>query len=304
MNPKKVSKATASEFTVFISNLSHDIQLASLQSYVALRFNGSKLKQNSIKAKNKFRSAVLMLKSKDDYDRILNEPFLVNHLPCTVSPYIDEARRLEQMESKVARRVFLNHLPEDVTKEELAPVYAAFGEYQELYLKEVFDSRFETKYSFATFTAQESTARCLLSSTPSFLRGQKLEFISFKDFQSMLDARRNEKQIRKQERALKKGGGAMPVANKKQQKPAADSNAKQSKLQQRKSLDSSQEVRSEIITDVLRAEETRELKIKYLITGSIERPDEYQFNRVCSELSGSFRANHPSSHYRYTQAQH
>lgn len=190
------NKATKTpQFSVFVSNLSQDVKFHRLESYLASRFEDFKISKSKNRGKNRGNHAILTLSCQSDLDRVLNEPFVVDGCSCAISAYIDDAERQRIADGKMARRVYINNLAEEITKKELAEIFCQYGEYEELYLKESYDSRFETRYGFATFCTQESTWICLSSPKPHFLAGSKVDFISAENFQTMLEIRRSLKKI-------------------------------------------------------------------------------------------------------------
>lgn len=180
MYPQQSTKTPV--YSVFVSNLTQDLKFHRLLSYLGSRFIDYKISKSKNRGKNRFTHAILTLYSKSDYEKVLSEPFVVDNCTCEVSPYIDEAERQKIAQNKMSRRVYINNLADDITRDELADVYGQYGEFEELYLKENYDSRFETKYCFVTFTTQESTWKCLSTSKDHFLKGSKVDFISSEDF--------------------------------------------------------------------------------------------------------------------------
>ena len=273
MCPKKATKTP--QFSVFVSNLSQDVKFHRLESYLKSRFQDFKISKSKNRGKNRVSHAVLTLSCQSDFDRVLSEPFVVDGCSCAISSYIDDAERQRISESKMARRVYINNLAEDITKSELAEIFGQYGEYDELYLKENHDSRFETRYGFATFCAEASTWNCLCSSRIHFLGGSKVDFMSAEDFQTMLEIRRSLKKIKKIKAPKLTEEKDFPGQIKIEV-------AQTHKNFEKKITSDSSEGLSDHKAEILRAQETEELKIKYLARPGADRHGEYVINRLPS----------------------
>ena len=281
-----IKTSSPKSYSVFISNLSLDVKFERLQSYLDSRFGGALLSKSKNRGKNRFGHAIVALRSKPDYDAILAEPFVVDGCVCETSPYIDQAERQRIADGKIFKRVYINNVPEDITKPDLLSLFEQYGECEDLYLKESYDERFETKYCFATFHSLEDTLGCLTSSEEHFFRGSKLKFLSSTDFQTMLEIRRTQKKIQKLE------SRKIHMKNNVPQESGEFSPASKSvnKNSERKGTSDHSQEHPDPKTDALRAQETGELKIKYLVRPSSDRHSEYVFNR--SQIS---QASHSPS---------
>jgi chorismate mutase len=164
-------------YKVFVNHLPAETKFKGLQKYLINRFRKFQLFKSKNRGKNRSSYAVVTVFKEKDYESLLNDPFKINGEACEVSPFISEEERERMVAEKLAKRVYINDLKDEVTKDDLRVIFELYGEIEELYLKENYDEKFETKYAFVTYSVKESASKCLQSSTKHTFMGQVLVMI-------------------------------------------------------------------------------------------------------------------------------
>lgn len=87
---------------------------------------------------------------------------------------------------------------DEISKEDLRVIFELYGDIEELYLKENYDEKFETKYAFVTYTEAQPAKDCLNSNQVHFFRDEELKMIGSQEFKDILTKRRTEKKETKE----------------------------------------------------------------------------------------------------------
>lgn len=126
-------------FKVFVNHLPAETKFKGLQKYLMSRFKKFQLFKSKNRGKNRSSYAVVSVFKESDFKSLCDEPFLIGTHLCEVSPFITEEERERLVAEKLAKRVYINDLDDDITKEDLRVIFELYGEIHELYLKENYD---------------------------------------------------------------------------------------------------------------------------------------------------------------------
>lgn len=185
-------------YKVFVNHLPAETKFKGLQKYLFERFEKFQLFKSKNRGKNRSSYAVVSVFQESDYQLLLNTPFRINGEVCEVTPFISEEERERMVAEKLSKRVYINNLHDNITKKDLRVIFELYGDIKELYLKENYDEKFETKYAFVTFEEKSSVHKCITSLIEHKYMDQTLVMIDSIRFKEILTERRKKKKLAKE----------------------------------------------------------------------------------------------------------
>jgi hypothetical protein len=124
---------------LFVSSLSHNVTYRMLKLYVNSRIGPNySLTKSKNKGKNKFCYAIIEVYTKEDYQELLEKPFVLRGKLSQVREWLDESQRRSKLNDKITRRVYFwnsEFQKSSLDEKDLEYAFRCYGAVEEVFIK-------------------------------------------------------------------------------------------------------------------------------------------------------------------------